>query len=234
MNKILNRNQLKYLAIIAMVIDHIGFFFVDKDSIMYTICRIIGKITAPTMCYFLIEGYLHTSSKFKYGIRLLIFAVISQFSFSLAIYNTLFIFELNMIFTLFICFLILLSCDKIKNKFVKLLSIICLIWITQFCDWGIFAPLWTIVFYKSRNNLTIMLSLYYVVSSAVLIARYISYYLSGYIMNNLMNYLGLLLFLPMIYLYNGEKGKSNKFNRWFFYIFYPLQFLIFFLLKQIV
>ena len=27
--------------------------------------------------------------------------------------------------------------------------------------------------------------------------------------------------LPFMYLYNGERGKNNKFTKYFFYIFYP-------------
>ena len=115
----LNRNQLKYIAIITMIIDHIAFAFIPSSNPMYSICRFFGKLTAPIMCYFLAEGYNYTSSKLKYGLRLFIFSIVSQFAFSLAFYNTLFILKFNMIFTLFICFLVLLSYDKIKNKLLK-------------------------------------------------------------------------------------------------------------------
>ena len=88
MRKGLNRNLLKYIAIIAMVLDHVAFLFIPPFSLSYQICRFIGKLTAPIMCYFLAEGYNYTSSKVKYGTRLLIFAIISQFAFSLAFYKT--------------------------------------------------------------------------------------------------------------------------------------------------
>ena len=91
----LNRNQLKYIAIITMIIDHIAFVFIPSSNPMYSICRFFGKLTAPIMCYFLAEGYNYTSSKLKYGLRLFIFSIISQFAFSLAFYNTLFILKLN-------------------------------------------------------------------------------------------------------------------------------------------
>ncbi|ERL25899.1 TraX family protein [Leptotrichia sp. HMT-225] len=34
------------------------------------------------------------------------------------------------------------------------------------------------------------------------------------------------LFLPFIFLYNGKKGSKVPIHKWFFYIFYPLQFWI--------
>ena len=34
------------------------------------------------------------------------------------------------------------------------------------------------------------------------------------------------LFLPFIFLYNGKKGSKAPIHKWFFYIFYPLQFWI--------
>ena len=37
--------------------------------------------------------------------------------------------------------------------------------------------------------------------------------------------LGLLLFLPFLFLYNGERGSRNPFHKWFFYLFYPLHLL---------
>ena len=57
-----------------------------------------------------------------------------------------------MICTLFICFLVLLSYDKIKNKLIKYISIILLIIVSYFCDWGTFAPLWVLFFYIFNIN----------------------------------------------------------------------------------
>lgn len=225
----LNRNQLKYIAIITMVIDHIGVFFIDSSTFIYALCRFVGKLSAPLICYFLVEGYKYTSSKKKYLARLGIFAIISQISFSLAISNKLFIFKLNMIFTLCICFLVLLSYEKIKNKLVKWTSIFCLILISYYCDWGIFAPLWVLVFNLFRENKLTQMCWYYVVTIFTIIIKYML--INNYEWNTILCQLGLILFIPIIYLYNGEKGKNNKFNKWFFYIFYPLHLFIIALIR---
>lgn len=229
MKKGLDRNQLKYIAIIAMLIDHIAFCFIPMSTPNYTICRVIGKLTAPIMCYFLAEGYNYTSSKFKYGVRLIIFSIISQFAFSLAFYNTVFSLNLNMIFTLFICFIVLLSYEKIKNKMIKWLTILFLILISDFCDWGIFAPLWVLGFYIFKEKKIAQVVAYYVITIIAIIIKIII--INNYPWNSICIYLGLFLFIPAISIYNGKKGNNNKFNKWFFYIFYPMHLFIIALIR---
>lgn len=53
----LNRNELKYLVIIAMLIDHIAWAFVPTASLLGQIMHIIGRLTGPTMAYMLADGY---------------------------------------------------------------------------------------------------------------------------------------------------------------------------------
>ena len=59
----LNRNQLKYLVIVAMLIDHIAWGFVPLESVAGQVMHFIGRLTGPTMGYFLAEGYIHTRNK---------------------------------------------------------------------------------------------------------------------------------------------------------------------------
>lgn len=220
----LNRNQLKYIAIIAMLIDHIAFCFIPSSSFTHSICRFIGKLTAPIMCYFLVEGYKYTSSKIKYLMRLSVFSIVSQFAFSLALFNKLFVFKFNMIFTLLLCFIVLLSYEKIKNKIVKWWIISALIIFSYYCDWGIFAPIWSLSFYIFKGNISKQVLSYSIITTIVIIIKYII--IAAYPWNHILVQLGLLLFTAVLYLYNGERGKSSKFNKWFFYIFYPLHLLL--------
>lgn len=78
-------NQLKLIAIIAMLIDHCVIVFVPHIYAAYQILRIPGKLTAPIMCYLIAEGYYHTSNLRRYMIRLLVMAVISHFPFALCL-----------------------------------------------------------------------------------------------------------------------------------------------------
>ena len=98
----MNRNQLKYIAVIAMMIDHIGMFLLspgpgDASALqvaLYALLRTTGRLTAPLMLFFLTEGYVRTSSKIKYGIRLLVFGIASQIPYALSHYNNLLVADL--------------------------------------------------------------------------------------------------------------------------------------------
>ena len=117
----MNRNQLKYIAIIAMIIDHIGMFLLSSglgdapasQVALYALLRTIGRLTGPLMLFFLTEGYVHTSSKIKYGIRLLVFGIISQIPYALSHYNSLLVADFNVIITLFMTFLMLAAEENI-------------------------------------------------------------------------------------------------------------------------
>ena len=148
----MNRNLLKYIAVIAMLSDHIGVAFVGMDNPLGVAMRVFGRLTAPIMCYFLVEGYMHTRSKKKYALRLLTFAFISQIPFSYFLTGRLFSTHLNMMFTLFLCFMMLLCLDKIENRFIGVACSLGLFCLCSECDWGLVAPIWVIVFLLFRND----------------------------------------------------------------------------------
>lgn len=78
----MDRNQLKYLVIIAMVIDHIAWCFAEQlGPSLCSVMHFIGRLTGPTMAFFLAEGYKHTSNRARYQKRLFIFALISWLPF---------------------------------------------------------------------------------------------------------------------------------------------------------
>ena len=88
----LNRTQIKYIAITAMLMDHTAAFLLQPEKypaliVIYILMRTLGRIAAPVMFYFLTEGYRYTSSKFKYGLRLFCFGILSQIPYSLARYG---------------------------------------------------------------------------------------------------------------------------------------------------
>ena len=53
----LNRTQLKFIAICAMVCDHTAWGFVEFWSPLGQILHVIGRLTIPIMCFFVAEGY---------------------------------------------------------------------------------------------------------------------------------------------------------------------------------
>ena len=109
---------LKVLAVVSMIIDHIGYAIVirlpgaaDTGSLtnfVYTTLRMIGRFAFPIYCFLLIEGVCHTRNIGRYAFRLFIFALVSEIPFDLAFYGKLFHFDhQNVFFTLCIGVLML-------------------------------------------------------------------------------------------------------------------------------
>lgn len=222
----MNRNTLKYIAVIAMLTDHIALAFIGMNNPAGVIMRVIGRLTAPIMCYFLAEGFFHTRSKKKYGTRLLAFALISQVPFSYLLTGRLLSSRLNMMFTLFFCFMILVCFEKIGNRFLRILACLGIFLLCTKSDWGIVAPLWVIVFTAFRDDKKKM-NICYLIVCLFWTARSISLAVGdGDIWYSGLWQAGTILALPILSIYNGEPGKSSKLSKWFFYWFYPIHILI--------
>ena len=79
--RILSGSALKMIAVITMLIDHIGavllsmyppaqkilFTLFGREYTVYLIFRDIGRAAFPIFCFLLLEGFRHTRSRFLYG-----------------------------------------------------------------------------------------------------------------------------------------------------------------------
>lgn len=63
--KILNRDVIKYLAMLTMLLNHISTIFMQSGDLLAEIFLDLGYFTAITMCYFLVEGFEYTAFKRK-------------------------------------------------------------------------------------------------------------------------------------------------------------------------
>lgn len=128
MKKCLSANALKYIAVLAMLIDHIAWAFVPFGSVAGQAMHIIGRITAPIMCFCIAEGYYHTRDIKKYALRLFIFALISHFPFVFFETGKWLIFSSTGVIAALLCGLLgLWAWDKIKVESLKLTAVICII-----------------------------------------------------------------------------------------------------------
>jgi hypothetical protein len=96
------REILKLIAIITMVVDHVGIV-VFSDNITL---RLIGRISFPIFALLLAEGFIRTKHPRQYATRLFIFFLISQVPFVYALGYPEY---LNIFLDLFIGFLLLWS-----------------------------------------------------------------------------------------------------------------------------
>ena len=225
----LTASELKYIAILAMLIDHIAHLYIDPENhLLYGGMRFIGRMTAPIMCFFLTEGFHHTRSLKKYFVRMGVFAVISHFAFTLCFHDSLFsLAESSVITTLLLALFTVYvwNSGKIDLAF-KLPLIVAAGFLAEYCDWGMDAILFTLAFELARGNRTKQVAAYSIVAFVRRILPALIFIIRGaYSATTRWHLLGLFLPALLLMLYNGEKG-GGKYTKWVFYIFYPAHLLL--------
>ncbi len=95
---------MQIIAMLSMLIDHIGIIFFPGDVTW----RIIGRAAFPIYAYFIVQGYFRTRDVNRYLRRLVILAVLSQVPFMLGL-STL---KINVIGTLAVCLAVLILADR--------------------------------------------------------------------------------------------------------------------------
>ena len=238
-SKILNSNQLKLIAIIAMTVDHIAWAMFDgyPSALLPLVMHIIGRLTCPIMCYFIAEGYHYTRNINKYTFRLFAFAFVSHFAYIFAsndfvdfksfipFYYGNFLNQTSVMWSLAWGLVMLRIADSKRIKSIyKVLLVILICIITLPSDWSCIAALCIMAIGTNRGNFRKQMSwmIFYV-------ALYSLVYFFAIDKAYGILQMGVVLSIPVIAMYNGKRGKNpkiNKFMKWFFYIFYPLHLFV--------
>ena len=232
--KILHRDAIKCAAMAAMLLNHIAVIFLLAGTLLAEVLTDVGYFTAVTMCFFLVEGYRYTRSKRRYGLRLALFALLSELPFCLAFSGekTLAFCGMNMLFTLLLCFLLLVVRERVASPPLRVLLLLALTLLSLGSDWALLAPIFTLLFAwagTSRPRLHIAFLV-----SALLFG--LTSFLGGVgrfpPARNLLLSLGSMagIFLSaavLLCFYNGRRARrGRRFFQWFFYLFYPLHLLL--------
>lgn len=239
LKKTLNSNAIKIIAILAMTIDHIAWMLFPgyPNEIIPLILHIIGRLTCPIMCYFIAEGYHYTKDINKYTGRLFIFAFISHFAYIFASANYVdwksfipfyygdILNQTSVMWSLAwgLVMLRVANNEKIKQNLKPVLVVlICLISFPS--DWSCIASLCILAFGTNRGNFKkqMLWMVFYVAIYAVV------YFFAIDRVYGLLQ-MAVVISIPVLLLYNGQRGKSpkvNKIMKWAFYIYYPLHLFI--------
>ena len=239
MKKILNSNTIKIIAILAMTIDHIAWLVFPgyNDGIIPVVLHIIGRLTCPIMCYFIAEGYHYTKNINKYTMRLFAFAVISHFAYIFAsssfvdwksfipFYYGDFFNQTSVMWPLAwgLVMLRVVNNERIKAN-IKVILVLLICVITFPSDWSCIASLCIMATGTNRGNIKkqmLWMMFYVAIYSVVYFFALDKLY--GIIQ------MGVLFSIPIIMMYNGQRGHSPKINKimkWIFYIYYPLHLFI--------
>lgn len=232
----LNAYQLKILAIIAMLIDHIAWAFVPLNTIQGQALHVIGRLTAPIMCYFLAEGFFYTRNLKKYILRMGAFALISAAAFSFFESGGYLRFAgMGMIYTLFLGLLaITVRLRTNWPRAVKITLVVILCFLSVIGDWPVLGVLWPYYFAVYRGNPKKQF-LAFSIAGAIEVAYFIRVMA---LMQPAMWWLqlcqaGIFLAIPLLLCYDGTLG-GHKGMKWLFYFFYPAHLFILGVLERIL
>lgn len=222
----MNRNILKIIAVISMVIDHIGAYLLPS----YFWMRWIGRLAFPIFAFFIAEGLKYTKNRKKYVLTLFIFAIISQ------VPNALLTswYDLNILFTFLISILIIYLVETFnKLEVLKLISLIIISVTLIICDlygivdYGIFGVLLVVVFYFIKDR---KISL--IIGGVCLILITLRNMLFDQFTVQSMCQITSVLAIALLFSYNGQRGRVNL--KWLFYIFYPAHLVVIYIIQVLI
>ena len=214
---------LKIIALTAMLADHLWVVFPDTFPFWL---RGIGRLAYPIFVYLLAEGFRHTKATEKFLLRLLAFALISEIPYDLTLRNEInFFASTNIFYTLFLGGAAIFLYERLKERhgwqsmavIAGLLPTVILATILS-TDYGSMGVLFIFAMYaiKPRKMRLVALGGFALSQYLPLVA---AYFLGIEIPSNyLMMIPFTLAVVPLIALYNGERGLKAK---WIFYIAYP-------------
>lgn len=223
MKKGIDASALKWIAVIAMLIDHFAVaIYWQTDNRVYEVyrtLRYVGRISFPIYCFLIVEGFFLTKNIGKYIGRCFLFALISEIPFNMAIHGSVWHLQAqNIYFTLTLGLCTLFFINKIKGTdFLHILGQVAVIagfsYIAEILevDYHWKGILFIVMFYYCRNmgrKITCM-------SGIFAFAHEIT---------------APLAFIP-IYFYNGKRGKQLKY---LFYFIYPLHLFIYGIIRIMV
>ena len=232
---------LHIMAMLFMLCDHLWGTIVPGHD--WLTC--IGRIAFPIFAFMIMEGYFHTSNLKKYVKRLLIFAIISEIPFNLALGSRLFYpIHQNVLWSFLISIELIHWNEKTKEKamwkrvIVAILSVLIayIVGIITFVDFYNAGILIVLVFYFFRQRkwwsyVGQFICLYYInVEMLGGLVYEIPVFDGIYYLHR--QGLALLALIP-IWLYHGKQGYHSKTLQRIYYWFYPIHLLGLGLLKMI-
>ncbi len=229
---VLSAFELKILACVFMLVDHIGVMLLPQISAL----RYIGRLAFPLFAYFIAEGCRYTKNKLRRFLSVFVLGVICEIVyvvFSKAYYG-------NILLTFSVSILLIYLMDEVKKAFavnkvratlMSLLLLLFLVVIYFYCEFvgldygffGVLTPVLALLFddidkfsvklYSRMDRKLVSLSMF---SLGLLLISLFEDLKSYQILS--------LLSLPLLILYNGKRGRY-KF-KYGFYLFYPLHLVI--------
>lgn len=230
-----NGNQLKLIAIIAMTIDHLAWTLAPGYSAEWWVllCHLAGRLTAPIMWFFIVEGWYYTHDVRKYTLRLFLLALVSHFAYNfcfgipmLPFREGSFFNQTSVAWSLAWGLVLLRIHSNEKTASWLKFALTILICVISFpSDWSCVASMAILYMGVSRGDFKKQM-VWMMVWSAVYALVYFLFLdrLYGLLQ------LGTCLTIPLLRCYNGRRGRWKGMGK-LFYVYYPLHLALLGLLR---
>ncbi len=220
----LNNNQLKILAVLSMLSDHIGKELLPELEFL----QIFGRLAFPIFAFMIAEGCYYTREKKKYLLKIACLAAGCQMVYFIAERS----FYQNVLITFSLSILTIFAIDYfLKKKNLKsvliLFSDIAMLFFMCYVmpeilhgfhiDYGFFGVLLPVVVYFAPNKVFKLIFTFVTLLPLSAELGGIQWYS--------------LCSVALIAFYNGKRGKMNL--KYLFYVFYPLHLALIYLIKTL-
>lgn len=215
----LTGNQLKLIAMLLMTVDHVGAYLLPQ----YRFLRILGRLAMPVFAWMIAEGCTYSRNRRRYLLTVGIVALVCM------VVNYLFMHSLRqtilVTFSMSIILIVLLD-RAVSRKNIRSLVLmgagfaiagyICVFLpgdlpISGFSiDYGFCGVLLPVLIYVGRNREEKLM----MAAAGLAMLAMCGYPLQWYA----------LLSVPLLALYNGQRGKYKM--KYLFYIYYPLHLAV--------
>lgn len=233
--------SLHIMAMLFMLCDHLWGTVVRGND--WLTC--IGRLTFPIYAFMIVEGYFHTKNLKKYVYRLLLFAILSEIPFNLAMGSRIFYpIHQNVLWSFLMAIGLIHWNEKgtgnpLWKRILAGIASICIGYVAgliTFVDFYHAGILMVLVFYFFRNKK------WWSYPGQLICLWYINLEMLGGFSYEV-NILGqthfiarqgfALLALIPIWLYRGKQGYHSRILQYVYYAFYPLHLLVLGLLKWV-
>ena len=234
----LSGTALKRIACLSMLLDHIGASLLENGLFRCSaidprlvgldqLLRLAGRLAFPIYCFLLVEGFLHTHDLKKYALRMLGFALISEWPFDWAFFSGVYRGHQNVYFTLLLGLLAMKALDTSQTPegmpalkgilgaaACFLAAAACFLAAALLhCDYDVLGLALILALYMTRKD-----------KRAQCIAGAVF---------SLFEPVAPLAF-GLVWFYSGERGGSSKLEQWAFYWFYPAHIFVLGVLANLV
>lgn len=221
--------QIKLLAILFMIVDHIGVYLFPNIILL----RVIGRLSFPLFCWLIANGARYTHNINSYLFRLFVFALISQYPFYLVNKLVGIPWALNVFFTLSLGLLAIKILKESKSVYLNIAVVLLASLVAEFSgsDYGMFGVLSIVLFYiyfgKPKETSISQTVVYFLAVTYTVAVIYLT------VANPLYYYIIFLKpfgLLSLMFINNYNKRSGPK-TGYLFYAVYPVQYFLFYILK---